>query len=189
MDIEQARYNMVEQQIRTWEVLDQQVLNLLFTVKREQFVPPAYQTITGDRITLLTVAGGALVRLVAGELDAEVQVDREYAVVERNREFGHGALQGAAGKGVEHLKPDVVRGGLPDARVCETSLVAEVCSDWTRDRVSSDGHEHGGGEDTERSTVFHMNPPSREVMTIPRELPAALDNIHEERQIERGRAF
>jgi protein-L-isoaspartate(D-aspartate) O-methyltransferase len=45
MDIEQARYNMVEQQIRTWEVLDQQVLNLLFTVKREQFVPPAYRAI------------------------------------------------------------------------------------------------------------------------------------------------
>ena len=45
MDIEQARYNMVEQQIRTWEVLDQQVLNLLFTVKREQFVPPAYRSI------------------------------------------------------------------------------------------------------------------------------------------------
>jgi protein-L-isoaspartate(D-aspartate) O-methyltransferase len=34
MDVERARYNMVEQQIRTWEVLDQQVLDLLFTVRR-----------------------------------------------------------------------------------------------------------------------------------------------------------
>lgn len=41
MNLEQARYNMVEQQIRTWEVLDQDVLDLLMTVKREQFVPPA----------------------------------------------------------------------------------------------------------------------------------------------------
>jgi len=41
MNLEQARYNMVEQQIRTWEVLDQEVLDLLMTVKREQFVPPA----------------------------------------------------------------------------------------------------------------------------------------------------
>ncbi len=41
MNQEQARYNMVEQQIRTWEVLDQDVLDLLMTVKREQFVPPA----------------------------------------------------------------------------------------------------------------------------------------------------
>ncbi len=39
MNLEQARYNMVEQQIRTWDVLDQEVLDLLMTVKREQFVP------------------------------------------------------------------------------------------------------------------------------------------------------
>jgi protein-L-isoaspartate(D-aspartate) O-methyltransferase len=43
MDIEQARFNMVEQQIRTWEVLDQDVLDLLFAVRREDFVPAAYR--------------------------------------------------------------------------------------------------------------------------------------------------
>jgi protein-L-isoaspartate(D-aspartate) O-methyltransferase len=43
MDIERARFNMVEQQIRTWEVLDQDVLDLLFCVKREDFVPAAYR--------------------------------------------------------------------------------------------------------------------------------------------------
>ena len=45
MDIEQARFNMVEQQIRTWEVLDQDVLDLLFSVRREEFVPAAYATL------------------------------------------------------------------------------------------------------------------------------------------------
>ena len=45
MDIEQARYNMVEQQIRPWEVLDQEVLGLLFEVKREDFVPAAYRNL------------------------------------------------------------------------------------------------------------------------------------------------
>ena len=39
MNLEQARANMVEQQIRTWEVLDQDVLDLLYTVPREEFVP------------------------------------------------------------------------------------------------------------------------------------------------------
>jgi protein-L-isoaspartate(D-aspartate) O-methyltransferase len=43
MDIERARFNMIEQQIRPWEVLDQSVLDLLSVVKREQFVPPAYR--------------------------------------------------------------------------------------------------------------------------------------------------
>lgn len=45
MNIEQARFNMIEQQIRPWEVLDPQVLDLLFVVKREDFVPPAYRAL------------------------------------------------------------------------------------------------------------------------------------------------
>jgi len=43
MNIEQARFNMIEQQIRPWDVLDTDVLDLLVVVKREQFVPPAYK--------------------------------------------------------------------------------------------------------------------------------------------------
>jgi len=45
MDIEQARYNMVEQQIRPWDVLDQDVLNLLFKIRREDFVPEAHRAL------------------------------------------------------------------------------------------------------------------------------------------------
>ena len=45
MNIEQARFNMIEQQIRPWEVLDPQVLDLLFVVKREDFTPPAYRNL------------------------------------------------------------------------------------------------------------------------------------------------
>ena len=41
MNVEQARFNMVEQQIRPWEVLDQNVLDLLMSLKREAFVPAA----------------------------------------------------------------------------------------------------------------------------------------------------
>ena len=43
MNIEQARFNMIQQQIRPWEVLDPVVLNLLSLVKREMFVPPEYR--------------------------------------------------------------------------------------------------------------------------------------------------
>ncbi|MEO7725632.1 MAG: protein-L-isoaspartate O-methyltransferase [Burkholderiales bacterium] len=45
MDIERARFNMVEQQIRTWEVLDQDVLDLLFAVRREDFVAAQYRSL------------------------------------------------------------------------------------------------------------------------------------------------
>ena len=43
LDIAQARFNMIEQQIRPWDVLDQDVLDLLEVVRREQFVPPAHR--------------------------------------------------------------------------------------------------------------------------------------------------
>ena len=45
MDFEKARFNMVEQQVRPWDVLDQSVLDLLWVVKREDFVPPEYRAI------------------------------------------------------------------------------------------------------------------------------------------------
>jgi protein-L-isoaspartate(D-aspartate) O-methyltransferase len=45
LDFEKARFNMVEQQVRPWDVLDQSVLDLLFAVKREAFVPPAYKAL------------------------------------------------------------------------------------------------------------------------------------------------
>jgi protein-L-isoaspartate(D-aspartate) O-methyltransferase len=43
MNFERARYNMVEQQIRTWEVLDARVLEILESIQREDFVPVRYR--------------------------------------------------------------------------------------------------------------------------------------------------
>ena len=45
MDLDKARFNMIEQQIRPWEVLDSQVLELLTVVRREDFVPLAHQAL------------------------------------------------------------------------------------------------------------------------------------------------
>jgi protein-L-isoaspartate(D-aspartate) O-methyltransferase len=45
MDLNQARFNMIEQQIRPWEVLDPQVLELLSVVHREDFVPLAHKAL------------------------------------------------------------------------------------------------------------------------------------------------
>lgn len=42
-DLEQARFNMIEQQIRPWEVLDPRVLELMAEVPREDFVPARYR--------------------------------------------------------------------------------------------------------------------------------------------------
>ncbi|HPR05706.1 MAG TPA: protein-L-isoaspartate O-methyltransferase [Denitromonas sp.] len=45
MDFERARFNMVEQQVRPWDVLDQDVLESMMTVKREEFVPAAHRAL------------------------------------------------------------------------------------------------------------------------------------------------
>ncbi len=45
MNIEQARFNMIEQQIRPWDVLNLGVLELLAVVKREDFVPPSHRAL------------------------------------------------------------------------------------------------------------------------------------------------
>lgn len=43
MNIEKARHNMIEQQIRPWDVLDQRVLDLMLRIPREDFVPAKFR--------------------------------------------------------------------------------------------------------------------------------------------------
>jgi protein-L-isoaspartate(D-aspartate) O-methyltransferase len=60
MNIEQARFNMIEQQIRPWNVLDQDVLDLLHVVKREGFVPAAYQNLAFADVEIPLPGGEAM---------------------------------------------------------------------------------------------------------------------------------
>jgi protein-L-isoaspartate(D-aspartate) O-methyltransferase len=83
MDIEQARFNMVEQQIRTWEVLDQGVLDLLFLVRREDFVPPEYRLLA---FADLEIPLGDHQKMWAPKMEArvlqELQIERGESVLE-----------------------------------------------------------------------------------------------------------
>jgi protein-L-isoaspartate(D-aspartate) O-methyltransferase len=45
VDVEKARFNMIEQQIRPWDVLDPRVLDTMASVPREEFVPAAYRNL------------------------------------------------------------------------------------------------------------------------------------------------
>lgn len=45
MDFEKARFNMVEQQVRPWDVLDARVLDVINTIPREKFTPEDYKTL------------------------------------------------------------------------------------------------------------------------------------------------
>ncbi len=90
MDIEQARCNMVEQQIRTWEVLDPDVLDLLFAVRREDFVPAACRSLAFADLEIPLGSGAKMwsprmearvlqeLRLVPGESVLEIGTGSGY---------------------------------------------------------------------------------------------------------------
>jgi protein-L-isoaspartate(D-aspartate) O-methyltransferase len=89
MNIETARFNMIEQQIRPWEVLDQAVLTLLSTVRREDFVPPALRALAfvDTQVPLLGKdaqheAACMLEPKVEARLLQELQVQRHEKVLE-----------------------------------------------------------------------------------------------------------
>ncbi len=69
MNFEQARYNMVEQQLRPGKVLDPDVLDVLFVVKREEFVPPAHRRLAFAD-TQIPLGGSASARMFAPMVEA-----------------------------------------------------------------------------------------------------------------------
>lgn len=58
MNFELARHNMVEQQIRPWDVLDPAVLETLATLHREDFVPPAFRSLAFTDMEVPLDVGG-----------------------------------------------------------------------------------------------------------------------------------
>jgi protein-L-isoaspartate(D-aspartate) O-methyltransferase len=92
MHFEQARFNMIEQQIRPWDVLDTSILQLLATVKREDFVPLAYKQVafTDIEIPLQTGSKDGLAML-APKVEARMLQDLAVHKHEKVLEIGTGS--------------------------------------------------------------------------------------------------
>ena len=88
MNFEQARFNMVEQQIRPWEVLDQDVLDLLYVVPREEFVPEAYRTLA---FTDMEIPIGEGETMWAPKIEARTLQELALRKVDRVLEVGTGS--------------------------------------------------------------------------------------------------
>lgn len=83
MDFEQARFNMVEQQVRTWEVFDQRVLDALMTVRREQFVPEPYRTLAFAEVEVPLGFGERMLRpVIEGKVLQAVQLQKSEVALE-----------------------------------------------------------------------------------------------------------
>ena len=88
MNLEQARFNMVEQQIRTWEVLDQAVLDLLYAVPREEFVPAAFRKLAFVDMEIPLGEGEAM---MAPKMEARVVQELALHKTDRVLEVGTGS--------------------------------------------------------------------------------------------------
>lgn len=95
MNFEQARFNMIEQQIRPWNVLDAEVLDLLSQVKREDFVPPAHKALAFADMELPLRPGEEALRLgqcmLAPKVEARMLQDLAIAPTEKVLEIGTGS--------------------------------------------------------------------------------------------------
>jgi protein-L-isoaspartate(D-aspartate) O-methyltransferase len=128
MNPEQARLNMVESQIRTWEVLDQTVLDLLLTVKREEFVPGKYRDLAfadmeiplghGEVMLAPKMEARMLQELGVRKTDKILEVGTgsgyvtallaklggQVVTVERIKEFSQAATRRIAGHGLQNVQ-------------------------------------------------------------------------------------
>jgi protein-L-isoaspartate(D-aspartate) O-methyltransferase len=120
MNLEQARFNMVEQQIRTWEVLDQEVLDLLFKVKREQFVPAEHRDIAFADLEIPIGHGEAMM-----QPKVEARVLQELAIQPHETVYevgtGSGYFTALAASRARHvtsaeIHPDLARGAAENLR-------------------------------------------------------------------------
>ena len=96
MNYEQARFNMIEQQIRPWEVLDNQVLSLLALIRREDFVPLAHRALAFVDMEIPLDAGAAAHRepgqcMLAPKVEARLLQDLAVLKHEKVLEIGTGS--------------------------------------------------------------------------------------------------
>ncbi len=88
MNFEQARFNMIEQQIRPWNVADDEVLHLLSVVKREDFVPLAHRALAFVDMQIPLGHGQCL---LAPRVEARLLLDAAVQKHEKVLEVGTGS--------------------------------------------------------------------------------------------------
>jgi len=83
VDFEQARFAMVEQQVRPWEVLDFRVLGAIGKIKREEFAPPKYRKVAYADLSLPLEHGEFMLKpVIEGRLLQALDLAPEHSVLE-----------------------------------------------------------------------------------------------------------
>ena len=124
MDIEQARYFMIEQQIRPWDVLDQGVLSLLSVVRREEFVPAAQRALAFVDTQIPLGHGSFMLEpKVEARLLQNLQLARHHKVLEVGTGSGHmAALLSHRCQQVHTLEPQPAQAKLARSNLQRASI-------------------------------------------------------------------
>lgn len=83
MNFDRARFNMVEQQVRPWEVLDSRVLEVMETIHREDFVPVKYRKLAFADMSIPLAGGQFMMKpTVEGRMLQAVNIGHDDTVLE-----------------------------------------------------------------------------------------------------------
>ena len=139
LNMEQARFNMIQQQIRPWEVLDPAVLDLLAVVKREDFVPAEYRELAFADVEIPIGCGQAM---LPPRIEARMLQELSLRNTDKVLEIGAGsgfmtALLAARAEFVyaveiEPALVDMARGNLRRAGVANVSVdLGDAHAGWS----------------------------------------------------------
>lgn len=162
LNFDRARFNMVEQQVRPWEVLDTRVLDVLTEVKREDFVPPQHRKLAfadlaiplehGELMMKPVVEGRLLQALAVGGEDDVLEIGtgsgfiaaclarlgRQVLSIERHADLAERARARIGASGIRNcqvLAQDVYAGFHPELSfdaIAVTGAVVAVPDAWLR---------------------------------------------------------
>lgn len=173
-EIERARFNMIQQQVRPWDVLDERVLEIMAEVRREDFVPDAYRSLAYADIEIPLANGEfMLAPKVVGRILQALQVQETDKILEIGSGSGYlTACLGKLGGSIRsfEIDPDLAkqaRERVWAARVKRANLIA--------------GDAHAGSGDGVTYDVIAVTG------SVPRE--DMLDPIKDQLRIGTGRLF
>lgn len=128
MNVDQARYNMVEQQIRPWEVLDGAVLDALLHIRRERFVPEAHRNLAFADLELPLAHGESMM-----QPKVEARIAQELCLAPSDTVYevgtGSGYLTALLARLAGHVTSAEIHDDLREAAA--RRLAAEGCANVT----------------------------------------------------------
>lgn len=174
MNTEQARFNMIEQQIRPWNVLDTSVLNLLSMLRREDFVPPSYKSLAFMDLEIPLPCGQSMLApKVEARLLQELALHKHEKVLEVGAGSGFMAAllghkaQKVVSLDIHHELAEMARANLHRAGVVNVRVEeADGAQGWPQEQGGFDAILLSGSVDSVPEALLQQLKPGGRLVAI-----------------------